>query len=122
MYAFDKSFQSGSIILHAGQNYEMIANHLNLYNTRHNRATRENMINYPNVEYKTEPRTTQNKWGLVLLAIFLLSVVYAATNRILYGDSVWVLAPVGIMIFICIPGILILEKVFPEIPKIKPDK
>jgi hypothetical protein len=80
------------------------------------------MINYPNVEYKTEPRTTQNKWGLVLLAIFLLSVVYAATNRILYGDSVWVLAPVGIMIFICIPGILILEKVFPEIPKIKPDK
>jgi hypothetical protein len=80
------------------------------------------MTIYPNVEDKTEPRTTQNKWGLVLLAIFLLSVVNALVSRAIDEHSPWVLAPIGVMIFICIPGILILEKVFPEIPKTKPDK
>lgn len=72
------------------------------------------MTNYPNVEEKKEPRTEQNKWGLVLLAIFLLSVAYAVIIRALNPYSFWIMTPIIVMCVVCIPGILILEKVFPE--------
>ena len=72
------------------------------------------MTNYPNAEDKKEPRTVQNKWGLVLLAIFLLSVAYAATLRVSNPRSLWIMTPIIVMCVVCIPGILILEKVYPE--------
>ena len=80
------------------------------------------MTDYPNFEDKTEPRTEKNKWELVLLGIFLLSCAVTVLWLVLGGSISWLLTPLAVMMIICIPGILILEKVFPEKPTIKSAK
>jgi hypothetical protein len=60
--------------------------------------------------------------GLLLLAIFLLSVVYAAILRASNPHSEWILTPILVMLFICVPGILFLEKEFPDKPALDKEK